>query len=63
MADFFQDVEQPIDPSDPKGWQHSDTVASGVLEDRRSFYVHSEVVWMYGDVKDAQYNVTVRFRD
>ena len=50
-ADFFKDVEQPIDPSDPKGWQHSNAVASGVLEDGRSFYVHSEVVWMYGDVK------------
>ncbi len=60
-ADFFQQIQQPIDPSDPKGWQHSDTVASGVLDDGRSFYVHSEVVFMYGDVKDAQYNVTVRF--
>ena len=60
-ADFFQDVEQPIDPSDPKGWQHSATVASGFLEDGRPFHVLSEVVWMYGDVKDAQYNVAVRF--
>jgi hypothetical protein len=39
------------------------TVASGVLEDGRSFYVHSEVVWMYGDVKDVQYNVAVKFGD
>ena len=60
-ADFFHYVMQPLDPSDPKGWTHSDTVASGVLDDGRSFYVHSEVIWMYGDVKDAQYNVTVMF--
>ncbi len=52
-----------MDPSDPKGWQHVDAVASGVLDDGRSFSVHSEVVFMYGDVKDAQYNVAVRFGD
>ena len=33
LVDFFVDVEQPIDPSDPKGWQHSSAVASGVLDD------------------------------
>ncbi len=62
-ADLFQYVRQPMDPSDPKGWQHVDAVASGVLDDGRSFSVHSEVVFMYGDVKDAQYNVSVRFRE
>ena len=54
-ADFFQDVQQPIDPLDPKGFWHHETVAIGVLEDGRSFFVHSKVVSI------ANYKVTVRF--
>ncbi len=39
----------------------SNVVASGLLEDGRPFYVHSEVIYLNGDVADEQYNVTVQF--
>jgi len=61
LADFFQDIQQPADPADPDSPMHGLSVASGVLEDGRSFYVRSEVVWIKGDIKDVQYNVDVRF--
>ena len=62
-ADFYHETLQPLNPSDPLGKAVSNVVASGFLEDGRSFYVHSEAVFMHGDVKDATYNVTVRFGD
>jgi len=62
-ADFYHETLQPLDPSDPLGKAVGNMVASGFLEDGRSFYVHSHVIFMQGEVKDAQYNVTVRFGD
>jgi hypothetical protein len=62
-ADFFQDIEQPVDALDPTSPVHGNTVATGVLEDGRSFYVHSETVYIKDGSKDVQYNVTVWFGD
>ncbi len=62
-ADSFQDVRQAQDASDPNSPVHHESMASGVLEDGRSFFVHSEVVWLKGDVTEATYNVTVSFGD
>ncbi len=59
LADSFQRVLQPLDPSDPYGPTHVLTVASGVLEDGRSFFVHSELVFNNLDLKE--YEVIVRF--
>jgi len=57
-ADFYHEILQPMDAS---GKAVSNVVASGLLEDGRRFYVHSEVIFLNGDVTDAHYNVTVRF--
>jgi hypothetical protein len=62
-ADFYNETLQPPTPSDPLGKSVMNVVASGFLEDGRSFYVHSEVIYMHGEFKDATYNVTVRFGD
>ncbi len=57
-ADFYHEILQPMDAS---GKAVSNVVASGLLEDGRPFYVHSEVIFLNGAVTDEQYNVTVKF--
>jgi len=59
-TDFYQEILHPMDAS---GKAVSNVVAAGLLEDGRPFYVHSEVIFLNGDVTDAQYNVTVMFGD
>jgi len=47
-ADFYRELQEPLDPSQPNGPWHHQTVASGMMEDGRSFFVWSDCTQAQG---------------
>jgi hypothetical protein len=61
-ADFYREIQEPADPSRPDGPWHHQTVASGVMEDGRTFFVWSDCTQARGKGYESVPDLIVHFR-